>query len=235
MTDLDELTGRVAVVTGGASGIGAAVVNRLRDRGSLVEIADLSLGLDVTDADAVNDFADQIRASYGRCDILVNCAGTLAAGTVLEVTEADWDKAFATNVRGPWLMSRAFLPMMPEGSAIVHVSSGAGLRAVPAMAAYVASKAALVGLTSAMAIDHAPQGIRVNCVCPGLVDTPMNQRAQRDRPVEIRDQVASFAGYLLPRHGLAEEVAAAIVFLASPAAGYMTGATVAVDGGRTLH
>jgi NAD(P)-dependent dehydrogenase (short-subunit alcohol dehydrogenase family) len=236
MTDA-AFADRVAVVTGGASGIGAAVVALLTAAGATVEVADLDAEspTDVTDSQAVGAFASDVLGRHGRCDVLVNCAGALAAGTALEVTERDWDKAFDTNVRAPWLMSRAFLASMPSGSVIVNVASGAGLRAIPNMAAYVASKTALVGLTRAMALDHADAGIRVNCVCPGVIDTPMNDQAQRDRPAEVRESVAGFNGYLVKRYGTADEVADAVLYLASPRAAYITGATLAVDGGRTMH
>lgn len=235
--DCGRFDGKVAVVSGGDSGIGAAVVARLRRGGATAMVADLTgeRPVDVTDAAAVDALAEQVRDSWGRCDILVNCAGALAMGTALEVDEADWDKAFAVNVRGPWLMCRAFLPLMPNGSAIVNVSSAAGLRPIPDMAAYVASKSALVGLTRAMALDHADLGVRVNCVCPGLVDTPMASRAQTQRPAQSSAAVAAFEGYLIKREADADELAAAVCFLASDAAGYLTGSTLAVDGGRTLH
>ncbi|WP_340537931.1 SDR family NAD(P)-dependent oxidoreductase [Nocardioides sp. GXZ039] len=235
--ELVDLTGRVAVVTGGASGIGAAVVGQLRAAGATVEVADLDAHpqVDVADADSVEALATRVRERHGRCDVLVNGAGALAPGDVLTVTEDDWDRAFAVNVRGPWLLSRSLIPLMPAGSAIVNIGSGAGLRAIPAMTAYVASKSAVVGLTKAMAIDLADRGIRVNCVCPGLVDTPMARTAQAGRPTAVRDEVAGFASYLVPRFGTPDEVAAAVVFLASPASGYTTGSVLAVDGGRTLH
>jgi NAD(P)-dependent dehydrogenase (short-subunit alcohol dehydrogenase family) len=229
--------GRIVVVTGGASGIGAAVAARLRAAGDTVLVADLAGDppVDVTDNGSVTALAERVRAEHGRCDLLVNSAGALAVGTVTEVTEADWDRAFAVNVRGVWLVCRALLPLMPPGSAIVNVASAAGLRPITDMAAYVASKSAVVGLTRAMALDHAEQGIRVNCVCPGLVDTPMSAAAQRQRPPTAHDAVAGFAGYLVKRLAEPDELAAAICFLGSPEAAYVTGSTLAADGGRTLH
>jgi NAD(P)-dependent dehydrogenase (short-subunit alcohol dehydrogenase family) len=237
----DTFAHLVAVVTGGGSGIGAAVTGRLRAAGAEVLVADLTPAepgdpsIDVTDAVSVAAFADDVRKRFGRCDLLVNCAGAVAVGTVTECTEPEWNRVFDVNVRGTWETSRHFLPMMPPGSAIVNVASAAGLRPIPGMAAYVASKAAVVGLTRAMALDHAPQQVRVNCVCPGLVDTPLAARAQEDRPVSTKQSVTGFEDYLIKRQASADEIAAYICFLGSSDAGYITGAAVAVDGGRTLH
>ena len=237
----DTSASRVAVVTGGASGIGAAVTARLRAAGAEVQVADLTPTepggpvVDVADAASVAAFAAEVRARFGRCDLLVNCAGAVAVGTVTECTEPDWHRVFDVNVTGIWQTSRHFLPMMPPGSAIVNVASAAGLRPIPGMAAYVASKAAVVGLTRAMALDHAAQQVRVNCVCPGLVDTPLAATAQRERPDATRQSVAGFDDYLIKRQASADEIAAYVCFLGSPEAGYITGATVTADGGRTLH
>ena len=232
-------TGQVAVVTGGSSGIGAEVVRLLREGGATVEVADLGASghsrVDVTSSPQVEEFSARVKAQHGRCDILVNCAGTVAVGTATECTEADWDRVFAVNVRGTWLMCRHLIPHMPTGSAIVNVSSGAGLRAIAHMAAYVSSKHAVVGLTRAMALDHAADGLRVNCVCPGLVDTPLADRTQEHRPTEAMRAVESFEHYLIKRTATAKEIADSICFLASSSAGYITGATLAVDGGRTMH
>lgn len=233
--------GRVAVVTGGASGIGAAVVSRLRAAGAVVVSADIAprdtgaSRLDVSDPAAVTAFAAQIRDTHGHCDVLVNCAGTVTVGTAVECTDHDWDRAFAVNTRGVWLMCRHLIPLMPRGSAIVNIASGAGLRPIPHMAAYVASKTAVVGLSKAMALDLADQHIRVNCVCPGLVDTPMAARAQQQRPPGVSQDVAAFEGYLIKRLAAPDEIADSICFLCSPSAGYITGTALAVDGGRTLH
>jgi NAD(P)-dependent dehydrogenase (short-subunit alcohol dehydrogenase family) len=233
-----DLEGRTAVVTGGSSGIGAEVVEQLRARGCSVEIADRqSVGgtpvTDVASGSSVAAFARWFGERHDHCDILVNCAGTVAAGTVTEVSEDDWNRVFAVNVTGVWQMCRHIIPLMRPGSSIVNVSSAAALRAIPNMPAYVASKAAVVGLSSAMAIDHAPQGIRVNCVCPGLVDTPMARDAQSIRSAEARESVQNFDNYLIKRYGEAAELAAAIVFLALNE--YATGSTLALDGGRSLH
>jgi NAD(P)-dependent dehydrogenase (short-subunit alcohol dehydrogenase family) len=233
-----DLEGRVAVVTGGASGIGAAVVERLQARGAEVVVADRNSvpghpAVDVTDPASVEGLATHVRTRYGRCDILVHSAAVVSTGGVDTVSEADWDRVFAVNVKGIWAVSRALLPLMGNGTAIVTVSSAAGLRAIPDMAAYVASKAAVLGLTRSMAIDLAERGIRVNCVCPGLVDTPMARRSQELRTDSARQAVEEYRGYLVRRHGEAREIAEAVVLLATNA--YTTGAALAVDGGRSLH
>lgn len=237
----DAFAERMAVVTGGASGIGAAVADQLRASGAVVEVADIAPtdatqhALDVTDATAVAAFARHVQVDYGRCDVLVNCAGAIAIGTATECTDQEWDKVFSVNVRGTWHMCKNLIPLMPHGSTVVNVASGAGLRAIPDMAAYVASKHAVVGLTRAMAVDHAAQGVRVNCVCPGLVETPMARSAQERRPEPARRAVDSYRDYLVKRHASAAEIAESICFLASHASRYTTGATLAVDGGRCMH
>ncbi|WGW11474.1 SDR family oxidoreductase [Saxibacter everestensis] len=237
MTTFSE---KVAVVTGGASGIGAAVVSQLRAAGAEVAVADLTPtrgypAVDVSDTGSVLQFADLVADRFGRCDVLINCAGIVTVGTIEQLDEADWDRSFAVNVRGVWQMARHLLPLMPEHSAIVNVASGAGLRAIPALPAYVASKAAVVGLSQAMAIDLAERQIRVNCVCPGLVDTPLAAATQEARPDHVREAVADYQNYLIKRSASPDELAGSICFLASDAAAYITGSTLAVDGGRTLH
>ncbi len=235
-----SFAGKVAIVTGAGSGIGAATAQQLIESGATVEVADVhpprgDLPVDVTDGESVAQFASAVAARHGRCDVLINCAGAVATGTAAQCTAQDWDRVFAVNVRAVWQMCRHFLPMMPSGSAIVNVSSAAGLRAIPDMAAYVASKAAVIGLSKAMAVDHAAQQVRVNCVCPGLVDTPLAGFVQDLRPEESRASVAAFDNYLIKRLANPEEIAEAICFLASGAARYITGTTVAVDGGRSMH
>ncbi|TMU99810.1 SDR family oxidoreductase [Streptomyces sp. DASNCL29] len=231
----------VAVVTGGASGIGAAVVARLRAGGTAVVVADRAPAageepVDVTDGASVHALAERVAQAHGRLDLLVHCAGAVAVGSVdtaAGTAEEDWHRAFAVNVTGVWTVSRALLPLMGEGGAIVVVSSAAGVRPIPEMAAYVASKSAAVGLSRSMALDLAPRGIRVNCVCPGLVDTPLARAAQERRSPSERGRVDERRGYLIGRAGTAEEIAEAVVLAGTN--GYLTGATLAVDGGRSLH
>jgi NAD(P)-dependent dehydrogenase (short-subunit alcohol dehydrogenase family) len=192
--------------------------------------------VDVTDSASVRALADRVAEAHGQLDLLVHCAGTVAVGaidTASATAEEDWHRVMAVNVTGVWAVSRALLPMMGEGAAIVVVSSAAGVRPVPEMAAYVASKSAAVGLTRSMALDLAPRGIRVNCVCPGLVDTPLARTAQEWRSPAERAKVAGRRGYLIDREGTADEIAEAVVLAGTN--GYLTGSTLAVDGGRSLH
>ncbi|NVM94304.1 SDR family NAD(P)-dependent oxidoreductase [Arthrobacter wenxiniae] len=228
----------IAVVTGGASGIGAATANRFRAIGYSIVIADLA---DVSDApitdlsstDSVDALATWVAQKHGRCDVLINGAAAVVAGDILAVSESDWTRILDLNVTGIWRTARAFVPLMIDGGAIVNIASGAGLRAIPDMSAYVASKSAVVGLTASMAIDLAPRNIRVNCVCPGPVDTPMARRAQELRRDEARSAVQNFDNYLVKRTAEPDEIAEAVVLLATNR--YLTGSTLAVDGGRTLH
>jgi NAD(P)-dependent dehydrogenase (short-subunit alcohol dehydrogenase family) len=235
---LPDLAGRVAVVTGGASGIGEAVAALFRELGATVVVVDLTPAeggsvVDVSDRASTEAFGEFVRSSFGRCDFLVNCAGSIATGVVTVVSEDLWDRTFDVNVKGVWLMSRAMIPLMPSGGSILNVSSAAGLRPIPDMPAYVAAKAAVVGLTRAMALDHAPDGIRVNCVCPGHVDTPMSRATQASRTQHAAEEVTAFSNYLIKRNGTVDELAQGIVALATNT--YATGATLALDGGRTLH
>lgn len=235
------MTHRVAVVTGGASGIGAGVADRLRAEGTTVYVADLNPGpaadaVDVTDSASVRRLAESIAEREGRLDLIVHCAGAVAVGavdTTAESAEDDWDRMFAVNVKAVWTVSRALLPLMGDGGAIVVVASGAGVRPILEMSAYVASKSAVVGLSRSMALDLAPRGIRVNCVCPGLVDTPMARAAQTLRSPEASAAVTTRTGYLVQRQGTVGEITDVVMLAATN--GYLTGSVISVDGGRTLH
>ena len=239
-----DVVGLVAIVTGGASGIGAACVRALADGGARVGVLDLEpgprpdparlpLAADVTDAAAVGAAVAAVVAEFGRLDVVVNCAGIGAVGTVEDNDDAEWAKVLDVNVIGIARVCRAALPHLrrsPHG-AIVNMSSIAAWAGLPNRALYSASKGAVQALTLAMAADLATAGIRVNCVCPATVDTPWVARllARADDPAAERRRLE--ARQPLGRLVTADEVAAAVRYLASPAAASVTGAALAVDGG----
>jgi NAD(P)-dependent dehydrogenase (short-subunit alcohol dehydrogenase family) len=232
--------GRRVIVTGGLSGIGAATAASLEDRGAAVAVLDLGpeadVEVDVRDAGAVEA---AVAAAAGRlggpADVLVASAGIYRIAPFLDLEPAEWDDVLGTNLRGVYLTGRAFaraLVAAGRPGSIVNLASTAALvgDADEPGAHYNASKAGVVALTRQMAIELAPHGIRVNCVCPGVIDTPM---------LRLMDDPAAGERYLresvpLRRLGGAAEVAAAIAFLASDEAGYITGAALPIDGGSTL-
>ncbi len=242
-----RFSGKVAVVTGGASGIGAAIVARLAGEGAKVLIADrnapaeLAEGTrfcqtDVTSAAQVGKALNEAHAAWGRLDILVNNAGVGALAATEEMDEALWDHVFAVNTRAVFLCCRAAIPLMranPGGSggAIVNIASISGLFGDYGMSAYNASKGAVINFTRALALETALQGIRVNAVCPGLIDTPMSS------PGLQRQEDLDYWLERIPmgRRGLPEEMASVAAFLASDDASYVTGAILAADGGATAH
>jgi len=243
------MAGRRALVTGGASGIGLATAHRLRAEGaSVVAIdrrpADPSQGTgeaipnvraDVTSpAEVANAFGEAAEILGGAADVLVNAAGIYQIKPLLELSPDAWDQTMAINLRGPFLASQLFASILIERGqpgAIVNIGSTAALVADAAepSAHYNASKAGVLSLTRQMAVEWAVHGIRVNAVCPGVIDTPM---------LRLMDDPAAGQAYLdtgvpLRRLGTAGEVAATIAFLASQDASYLTGTTIVVDGGTT--
>lgn len=238
-------SGRVAVVTGSASGIGAAALCRLRAEGATVVALDMALETehtwrnaircDVTDLKAVAEAGESVAVRFGRCDVVVNAAGVAPVGDALACHEADWDQAFAVNAKGTWLVCRTFLPLMIRGGggAIVNVASGAALRATPGMAAYSASKAAVVALTRSIALDYAVHGVRANALCPGPVDTPLHHRTVRLR--QELGQVVSSQGGLPSTMATVDEMAEYILMLARPQSVSLTGSALVADGGRVMH
>jgi NAD(P)-dependent dehydrogenase (short-subunit alcohol dehydrogenase family) len=242
-SSLDET---VAVVSGAASGIGRATCGFLLDQRAIVvgvdrsrlpdELADRpgmhSIIADVSQAGSVAAAAAEVTARFGRCTALVNSAGVLASGTVTQTSEADWDRVMAVNLRGVWLMSRAFLPLMVAsgGGSIVHLASASGLRPLPDLAAYSASKAAVISLSRSIALEYADAGIRSNCVCPGPTLTPMLLNDEAN----IAALEAGGGQWPVP---LAEpaEIARAIMLLLAPDMPSLSGAALAVDRGRALY
>jgi len=239
-TGSGAFAGRRAIVTGGQSGIGAATAALLRSRGAAVAVLDRGPGADVTvdvrDSESVEAAVAAAAAHLGGpADVLVASAGIYRIAPFLDLEPGEWDDVMATNLRGTYLTGRAFARALVAGrrpGAIVNLASTAAVvgDAEEPGAHYNASKAGVVSLTRQMAIELAPHGIRVNCVCPGVIDTPM-LRLMDDPAVGERYLRASVP---LRRLGTAAEVAATIVFLASDDAAYITGAALPIDGGSTL-
>jgi 2-keto-3-deoxy-L-fuconate dehydrogenase len=229
-----EFTGKMAVVTGGGSGIGRAAAQRLAAGGAEVIVANRSespgrfVRTDVSDEDSVRALFEAVGPEL---HILVNCAGVLAStARTPDIALEDWEQAFAVNARGTFLCCKHALPRMRRGAAIVNVASVAGMVGVPGRAAYGASKGAVIAFTRALAVDHVKDGIRVNCVCPGTIDTPWIARVV-DELGESRD--ALVARQPLGRLGTADEIAEAIAYLASDRSRFTTGSQLVVDGGMT--
>ena len=220
-----RFTQKTAVVTGGASGIGAATVQLLRAEGARVVVLDCDgeAPCDVTDETAVT----QALRGLHQIDVLVTCAGTAVRQSVHEQDEAGWDHVLAVNLKGAFLSAKHALPKMEAGGAIVHVASVVAVTGFRRRAAYSASKGAIIALTRNMALDYAPQGIRVNCVCPGFVRTRFIQPILDD--AERAARLAAL--HPLGRLGTPEEVAKSIAFLASEDAAWITGHALSVDGG----
>ena len=238
-----------ALVTGGASGIGAATVTRLRRDGMRVAAldvdetrladsdADIRVLADVTSEPDVRRGVDEAAAALGGLDVVVAAAGVAGRGTAADIPLAEWERVFAVNARGVYLTARVAVPHLREagGGAVVVVASQLGLVAAAGAAAYCASKGAAVMLTRAMAVDHAPEGIRVNCVCPGPTVTPLLEDyfalASNPEQERRRYEQAQVHGRLIE----AEEVADAIAYLASPRASSTIGAALVVDGGYSIR
>jgi len=238
-----EMNGLVAVVTGGASGIGAAIAARLQEFGVKIAVLDLhpsglpdgQLGLvcDVADDASVREAIEAVRASFGRLDIVVNNAGMGAQGTVEDNDDDEWHRVWDINVVGMVRVTRAALPLLRRSpsAAIVNTCSIAATAGLPQRALYSATKGAVLSLTQAMAADHLCEGIRVNCVNPGTADTPWVRRLL-DAAVDPEAERVALNGR--QPHGrlvTADEVAGAVVYLASPLSGSTTGTSLAVDGG----
>lgn len=250
-----RLPDKVALITGGTSGIGeatallfsqegarVAITGRSLDRGqklaAKIEAAGgqaLFLQSDVRSAEQCRRAVDEALKAFGRLDVLFNNAGVYYPHTALDCTEEEWDQQIDVNLKGTFLMSKYALPSMIEqgGGVIINNSSGWGLVGGDAAVAYCASKGGVVLLTKAMAIDHGRQGIRVNCICPGDVDTPMLPEDARMRGLKWQDYLAGAANRPMGRVGTSDEIARAVLFLASDDSSFMTGAALVVDGGGT--
>jgi NAD(P)-dependent dehydrogenase (short-subunit alcohol dehydrogenase family) len=250
-----RLKGKIALITGGTSGIGEATAILFAQEGAKVAITGrnekrghavveriiksdgeaIFIPTDVRKPDECRRAVDETLRVFGRIDILFNNAGVFYPHTTLDCTEEEWDLQIDVNLKGTFLMSKFVLPgMIQQGSGvIINNSSGWGIVGGDAAVAYCASKGGVVLLTKAMAIDHGKQGIRVNCICPGDVDTPMLPEDARMRGLKWEDYLAGCANRPLGRIGTADEIAKAVLFLASDDSSFMTGASLVVDGGGT--
>jgi NAD(P)-dependent dehydrogenase (short-subunit alcohol dehydrogenase family) len=231
-----EFDGLVAVVTGGASGIGRAVAEELTTRGAQVGVLDLTgteFVCDVTDDGTVRRAVTAVAERFGRIDVLVNNAGIGAQGTVAGNDDAEWLAVFDVNVVGIARVTRAALPYLRRSphAAIVNTCSIAATAGLPQRALYSASKGAVLALTRAMAADHIGEGIRVNCVTPGTVDTPWVRRLLDTAPDPVAERAALCARQPHGRLVTAREVACAVAYLAGPASGSTVGIELPVDGG----
>ena len=244
-----RLAGRTALVTGAGQGIGRAITLAFAAEGARViaasrtaeKMADLPaendaiapIALDVGDAAAIEDFAQTLPP----VDVLVNCAGWVAAGPLLGSEDDDWERSWATNVMGPMRLIRAILPVMLDrghGSIVNVASVASSVTGVAGRAAYGTTKAALIGLTKSVARDHVGAGVRCNALCPGTTDSPsLEQRIQATDDPEATRQ-AFIGRQPMGRLGKVEEMAAAAVWMASDESGFMTGSVVVIDGGQTL-
>ncbi len=239
-----RLSGKVAVLTGGAQGIGRAIAEKFERAGAVVEVGDLrplpngdrpARALDVTSEASVMEFVDTVAAEHGGIDILVNNAGIMFEKSLEEQSLDDWDRMMAVNLRGPFLMAKHTLRHMRRrgGGVIVNIGSVEGFAVNPSHTAYAASKGGVHGLTVALAIDLGPEGIRCNAIAPGWIDTDLNRAY-----VESHPDPSAFAGEMSRLHpvgyiGAPADVGDVAVWLASDEWRFVSGELLVVDGGRT--
>jgi NAD(P)-dependent dehydrogenase (short-subunit alcohol dehydrogenase family) len=255
--DVTRLQGKKAIVTGGGTGIGRAIALALGRAGAKVAVLgrrrdvlrEVAEQIKQAGGEAVAVTCDvssdkAVRAAIGTADevfeglnVLVNNAGALSVSTVESIAEDDWDRVIDTNLKGPFLMSRAVLPAFHKarGGSIINVSSVLGLVGMKDRAAYCASKGGLVLLTKAMALDHAHQNVRVNCICPAIIETELVKGLFEDSEQGRQAKRARVATLPLGRFGRPEDIGDLAVFLASEESSWMTGTAIPVDGGLTAY
>jgi NAD(P)-dependent dehydrogenase (short-subunit alcohol dehydrogenase family) len=248
-----RLEGKVALITGGTSGIGSATAIRFAGEGAAVAITGrnsergdqvvrdivanggeaLFIRSDVRLSKDCHDAVDKTLERFGRIDVLFNNAGVFHPKSIPDCTEEEWDETIDSSLKGAFLMSKYVLPsMIARGSgSIIHTSSGWGFQGGDKAAAYCAAKGGLIVMAKAMAIDHGPDGIRVNCVCPGDVMTPMLPDDAVKRGMSWDDYAVGAANRPLGRIGTAEDIANAVLYLASDESSFVTGEALVVDGG----
>jgi NAD(P)-dependent dehydrogenase (short-subunit alcohol dehydrogenase family) len=243
--------GKVALVAGGGSGIGRATCELFAERGGAVVIADIdevaakavaeaiarqgaraeACGCDVIRWDHVHAAVETARRIFGRLDVLINCAGILRAHRLEDTPEEEWNEVLRVNLTGGFLLTKAAMAVMRQqgGGAIVHIASRMAIRVKEEHGAYAAAKAGILQLTQMAALEGASHGIRVNCVCPGFIDTPMTRLGYGGEAFDAWSKICP-----LGRPGRPDEVARAMLFLASDEASFITGMALPVDGGRTI-
>jgi NAD(P)-dependent dehydrogenase (short-subunit alcohol dehydrogenase family) len=251
-----DLTDKIALVTGAASGIGEAIAKMLASAGAFVYVADvdskngkrvaeeivaaknhaLFLPIDLSDAVSCHEAAEIVHEEWQRLDILVNNAGIGHVGTILETSSDDLERLYKVNVRGAFDLTKAFIPKMIERNygVIVNISSIGGIVAVKHRLAYCMTKFAIVGFTKCLALDHALQGIRANAICPGRVETPFVKARIAEYPDPEKAYREMAATQAVGRMATPEEIAAAVLYLASDEAAFVTGTALEIDGGFSV-
>lgn len=248
-------SGKTVLVTGGGSGIGAATAKAFAAQGASIAVGDINLAaaervtrqitddggtaiaihVDVASTDSVETMVSALKERFGRLDVAVNNAGIGGSDELLaDVPEAHFDRVLSVNLKGVWQCMRHEIPLMLHGGggAIINMSSALGLVAAANSSEYIATKHGVIGLTKAAAIEYSAQGIRINAVCPGVIETPLIQ-SRMDVDASIRARLV--ARHPIGRLGRAEEIADAIIWLASPRSGFVNGVALPIDGGWTAH
>ncbi len=251
-----DLKGKVVLVTGAASGIGEAIAHTMANANAFVYVADIDqengervaaeiqqdggeasfLKLNVAESQDCLDAADAVHRDHGNLDILMNNAGIGHVGTILEATADDLDRLYSVNVRGMFELTKAFIPKMIERKhgVIVNMSSVGGVVAISDRIAYCTTKFAVVGFTKCLALDHALDGIRANCICPGRVETQFVKARLDEYPDPEKAYLEMAGTQALGRMGKPEEIAAAALYLASDEAAFVTGTALMIEGGWTV-